>query len=88
MTMGFFAFFGSMMIGGTVGFLFEKWNITHNGLIPSVMIALGAVFIFFMVRATFGLSFGSPGVDAIIGASAALILIPTEAARKRRGRRK
>ncbi len=74
--MGFFAFFGSLMIGGTMGVLFERWGITRNGILPSVIVALGAVILLFMVRVMFRLSFGSPGLDAIIGAAAALILIP------------
>lgn len=82
--MGFFAFFGSMVIAGIVGYLFEKWGLSHNGVLPSIFIALGAVVVLFMVRVMFGWSFGSPGLDAIIGASAALILIPTEVAYRRR----
>ena len=82
--MGFFAFFGSLMIGGIVAVLTEKWDITHNGILPSIVIALGGVILLFMVRIMFHLSFGSPGLDAIIGALGALILIPTEAARRNR----
>jgi len=81
-----FSFFGSLMIAGIVAFLFEKWDITHNGIVPSVLIAFGAVLILFFVRSLFHLSFGSPGLDAIIGAAAALILIPTEYANRRRKR--
>ena len=62
--MGFFAFFGSLMIGGIVGYLAEKWDLTHNGVLPSIIIALGGVVLLFMVRVMFHLSFGSPGVDA------------------------
>lgn len=86
--MGFFAFFGSLMIGGVMGVLFERWGITHNGVLPSVLIALGAVIVVFMLRVMFHLSFGSPGLDAIIGAAAALVLIPTEWANKRRNKRR
>lgn len=82
--MGFFAFFGSMMIAGVVAFLTEKWGWTHNGILPSMLIALGAVFALFMIRSTFGLSLGSPGFDAAVGATAALVLIPTEYASRRR----
>ena len=87
--MGFFAFFGSLVIGGTIGVLFERWGVTRNGIIPSVIIALGAVILLFMVRVMFRLSFGSPGLDAIIGASAALVLIPVRSWRigRRNGRR-
>jgi hypothetical protein len=52
----------------------------------SILIALGAVVVLFFLRSLFHLRIGSPGLDAIIGASAALILIPVGAARGR-GRR-
>lgn len=83
-----FSFFGSLMIAGIVAFVFEKWGWTHNGIVPSVLIAFGAVLVLFFIRSLFGLSFGSPGIDAIIGSAAALILIPTEYASKRRSRNK
>lgn len=86
--MGFFAFFGSLMIAGIVGYLAEKWEWTHNGVAASIVIALGGAILVFMVRVMFGLSLGSPGLDAIVGASGALLLIPTEAAYRRRNRRK
>ena len=79
-----FSFFGSLMIAGIVAVLFEKWGWTHNGIVPSVLIAFGAVLELFFIRALFGLSLGSPGIDAIIGSAAALILIPTEYANRRR----
>lgn len=81
-----FSFFGSLMIAGIVAFAFEKWGWTHNGILPSVFIAWGAVLVLFFVRSLFGLSLGSPGLDAVIGSAAALVLIPTEYATKRRGR--
>ncbi len=83
-----FAFFGSMVIAGIVGYLAEKWGLTHNGIIPSIIIALGGTFLLFMVRIMFGISFGSNGVNAIVGAAGALFLIPTEAAYRRRNRRR
>ena len=86
--MGFFAFFGSLMIGGIVGYLSEKWDITHNGVLASIIIALGGVILLFMIRVMFGLSFGAPGIDAIVGAAGALVLVPTEAAHRRKNRRK
>ncbi|MEJ6395716.1 hypothetical protein V8J82_20830 [Gymnodinialimonas sp. 2305UL16-5] len=81
-----FSFFGSLMIAGIVAYLFEKWDWTHNGILPSVFIAWGAVLVFWFVRSLFNISFGSPGLDAIIAAAAALILIPTEYANARRKR--
>ena len=85
--MGFFAFFGSLMIGGIVGYLSEKWDLTHNGVLRSIIIALGGVILLFMARVMFSLSFGSPGLDAIIGGAGALLLVPTEAAARRRKRK-
>lgn len=81
-----FSFFGSLMLAGIVAYLFERWDITHNGIVPSVLIAFGAVLLLYFARALFHFSLGSPGVDAIVGASAALVLIPTEAARRGRNR--
>ena len=84
----FFSFWGSLVIAGIVAYLAEKWNLTHHGIVQAIIIALGGVILLFMVRVMFGISFGSPGVNAIIGALGALILIPSEAiSRKRRNRR-
>jgi len=85
--MYFFSFFGSLVIGGIVAYLAEKWDFTHHGVIQAIVIALGGVVLLFMAKVMFGISFGRPGVDAIIGAAGALILIPSEAARRRRNRR-
>ena len=73
--MGFFAFFGALMIGGVVGYLSEKWDLTHNGILASIIISLGGVILLFMARVMFGLSFGAPGVDAIIGGAGALLFL-------------
>lgn len=83
----FFGFFGSLVIGGIVAYLAEKWDLTHHGVIQAIIIALGGVILLFMARVMFGISFGSPGVNAIIGAAGALILIPSEAVQRRRKRR-
>ena len=84
----FFSFWGSLVIGGIVAYLAEKWGFTHHGILQAIIIALGGVILLFMAKVMFGLSFGRPGVDAMIGALGALILIPSEAvARKRRDKR-
>lgn len=84
----FIPFWGSLIIGGIVAYLSEKWDWTHHGVIQAIIIATGGVILLYMVRTMFGISFGSPGVNAIVGAMGALILIPSEAvARKRRNRR-
>ena len=84
----FFSFWGSLVIGGIVAYLAEKWGFTHHGILQAIIIALGGVILLFMAKVMFGLSFGKPGVDAMIGALGALVLIPSEAvARKRRDKR-
>ncbi|MEO9823694.1 MAG: hypothetical protein ABJF50_04650 [Paracoccaceae bacterium] len=83
----FFSFWGSLIIGGIVAYLAEKWNMTHHGVLQAIIIALGGVILLFMVRIMFGLSFGTHGVNAIIGAAGALILIPSEAIARKRKRK-
>ena len=75
--MGFFAFFGSLMIAGIVGYASERTGFTRNGILQSIIICLGGAILFFMVRVMFGFSFGSPGLDAIISSIGALIIVPT-----------
>ncbi len=75
--MAFFAFFGAIMIAGIIGYASEKSGFTHNGYVPSIIIAVGGAVLFFMVRVMFGISFGPPGIDAAISAVGALILVPT-----------
>ena len=84
----FFSFWGSLVIGGVVAYLAEKWDLTHHGVIQAIIIALGGVILVFMARVMFGISFGSPGVNAIVGAAGALILIPSEALGRRRRKRR
>ena len=83
----FFSFWGSLIIGGIVAYLAEKWDLTHHGVLQAIIIALGGVILLFMVRIMFGLSFGAHGVNAIIGAAGALILIPSEAIARKRKRK-
>lgn len=84
----FFSFWGSLVIGGIVAYLAEKWGFTHHGVLQAIIIALGGVILLFMAGVMFGISFGRPGVNAIVGALGALILIPSEALGRRRRRRR
>lgn len=84
----FFSFWGSLVIGGIVAYLAEKWDLTHHGVLQAIIIALGGVILVFMARVMFNISFGSPGINAIVGAAGALILIPSEAISRRRNRRR
>jgi len=80
----FFSFWGSLVIGGVVAYLAERWDLTHHGVLQAIIIALGGVILLFMARIMFGVSFGSPGVNAIVGAAGALVLIPSEVISRRR----
>ena len=84
----FFSFWGSLVIGGVVAYLAEKWEFTHHGVVQAIIIAIGGVVLVFMARVMFHLSVGAPGWDALIGAIGALILIPSEAIDRRRKRKR
>lgn len=68
---------GMIVIAGIVGYASERTGFTRNGYIPSIIICVGGAFLFYFVRIMFGLRFGAPGVDAIISAVGALIIVPT-----------
>ena len=68
---------GTVVIAGIVGYLSEKTGFTRNGYLPSIIICVGGAFLFYFVRIMFGLRFGAPGIDAILSAIGALIIVPT-----------
>ena len=72
----FLALFGTVVIAGIVGYAAERTGWTHNGYIQSIIICVGGAFLFYFVRIMFGISFGAPGVDAIISSIGALIIVP------------
>ena len=73
----YFALMGTIVIAGIVGYASERMGLTRNGILQSIIIAIGGAFLFFFVRVMFGFHFGAPGIDAIISAAGALILVPT-----------
>ena len=79
----FLQLFGTVVIAGIVGYVSEKSGFTRNGVIPSIIICVGGAFLFYFVRIMFGLSFGPPGIDALISSVGALVIVPTHW-RKRR----
>ena len=68
---------GTVVIAGIIGYLSEKWNFTHNGILQSIIICIGGAFLFYFVTLMFGISFGRPGVNAIVASVGALIIVPT-----------
>jgi uncharacterized membrane protein YeaQ/YmgE (transglycosylase-associated protein family) len=68
---------GTVEIAGIVGYLSEKTEFTHNGYLQSIIICVGGAFLFYFVRIMFGISFGPPGLDAVLSSIGALIIVPT-----------
>lgn len=73
----FFSFFGTVAIAGIIGYAAERSNFTRNGYVPSIVICIGGAFLFFMISRMFNISFGSPGLNAILSSVGALIIVPT-----------
>ncbi len=73
----FMILMGTVVIAGIVGYLSEKTGFTHNGFLPSIIICVGGAFLFYFVRIMFGISFGAPGLNAVISSIGALIIVPT-----------
>ncbi len=73
----FMILMGTVVIAGIVGYLSEKTGFTHNGYLPSIIICVGGAFLFYFVRIMFGISFGAPGLNAVISSIGALIIVPT-----------
>ncbi len=73
----FMVMMGTVVIAGIVGYLSEKTGFTHNGYLPSIIICVGGAFLFYFLRIMFGISFGPPGLDAVISSVGALIIVPT-----------
>lgn len=72
----FFILMGTVIIAAIVGYLSEKTGFTHNGYLQSIIICIGGAFLFYFVRIMFGLSFGAPGINAVISSIGALIIVP------------
>ncbi|MCG7522110.1 hypothetical protein [Ruegeria sp. Ofav3-42] len=73
----FMVLMGTVVIAGIVGYLSEATGFTHNGYLPSIIICVGGAFLFYFVRIMFGISFGPPGLNAVISSIGALIIVPT-----------
>ena len=68
---------GTVIIAGIVGYASERTGFTHNGVVPSIVIAVGGAFCFYFVTLMFGIGFRTPGFNAILASVGALALVPT-----------
>ena len=68
---------GTVVIAGIVGYASEKTGFTRNGILQSIIICVGGAFLFYFISLMFGISFGAPGINAILASIGALIIIPT-----------
>jgi uncharacterized membrane protein YeaQ/YmgE (transglycosylase-associated protein family) len=68
---------GTVVVAGIVGYLAERSGFTHNGYLQSIIICVGGAFLFYFLTLMFGISFGRPGVNAIIASVGALVIVPT-----------
>ncbi len=68
---------GTVVLAGIVGYASERSGFTRNGVLQSIIICIGGSFLFYFVRIMFGIGFGPPGIDAILSAIGALIIVPT-----------
>jgi uncharacterized membrane protein YeaQ/YmgE (transglycosylase-associated protein family) len=68
---------GTVVIAGIVGYVSERSNFTHNGILQSIIICIGGAFLFYFVRLMFGIGFSSAGLNAIASSIGALVIVPT-----------
>jgi uncharacterized membrane protein YeaQ/YmgE (transglycosylase-associated protein family) len=78
----FIALPGTVFIAIIIGYFSEKSGFTRNGYMYSIVICVGGAMLFFWIRALFGFSFGSHGVNAIISSVGSLVIVPTHFRRK------
>ena len=69
--------FGTMVMAGLVGLVAEQTGFTKNGILQSVVICIGGAMVFHFFAYMFRFGFGSPGLDAVIAAVGALVIVPT-----------
>ncbi len=67
----------TLVIAGIVGYLSERNGFTRNGILQSIIICMGGACLFFVIGLMFRISFGSPGLNAIIASVGALFIVPT-----------
>ena len=68
---------GTIVIAGIIGYLSEKYNFTHNGILQSIIICVGGALIFYFVVIMFQIGFRSAGLNAILASVGSLIIVPT-----------
>jgi uncharacterized membrane protein YeaQ/YmgE (transglycosylase-associated protein family) len=67
---------GTVVIAGIIGYLSERQGFTRIGILPAIIVCVGGAFLFYFVRLMFGIGFASPGLNAILAAVGALVIVP------------
>lgn len=67
---------GTVVIAGIIGYLSEKYDFTHNGILQSIIICVGGALLFYFVALMFRFGFSSPGLNAIAASVGALVIVP------------
>ena len=68
---------GTVVIAGIIGYLSEIKGFTRNGILASIIICVGGALLFHFVALMFNIGFRSPGLNAILSAAGALVIVPT-----------
>ena len=68
---------GTVVIAGIIGYLSEIKGFTRNGILQSIIICIGGALLFHFVALMFHIGFRSPGLNAILSAAGALVIVPT-----------
>lgn len=70
-----FIIFGSVVIGGIIGYAAEQMRLTRLGYVVAVAVGVGGAILFSLSQYMLGLGFGlSRGMTSIVGAIALLFI--------------
>lgn len=67
---------GTIVIAGIIGYVSERSNFTHNGILQSIIICVGGALLFYFIALMFRVGFSSAGMNAVFSSIGALIIVP------------
>ena len=68
---------GTIVIAGIIGYVSERQGFTRNGILQSIIICTGGALLFYFIALMFNIGFRSSGLNAILSAIGALVIVPT-----------